>query len=156
MLIDPPTGIPTEATAAGPTHRFRVALHDSDAAGVLFFAHLFRHAHDAYEGLMAHLGWPLDGLIRAGQLALPLVHAEADYRLPLRHGEWVSVALTVAAVSPRSFTLTYRFGTATGALAATARTVHAGIDPGRGEPIALPAALASALRDHAAAPPERP
>jgi len=33
-------------------YRFTVQLHDTDAAGRLFFAHLFRHAHDAYEALM--------------------------------------------------------------------------------------------------------
>ncbi|MFP4063447.1 MAG: acyl-CoA thioesterase, partial [Halochromatium sp.] len=78
-------------TAANIEHRFRVALHDTDAAGVLFFAHLFRHAHDAYEAMMARIGWPLDGLIRERQLGLPLVHAEADYRRPMRHGDQVAV-----------------------------------------------------------------
>ncbi|TVQ89370.1 MAG: acyl-CoA thioesterase [Chromatiaceae bacterium] len=138
----------TRATAVtgSPPHRFRVALHDSDAAGVLFFAHLFRHAHDAYEDLMEALGWRLDALIRAGQLALPLVHAEADYRLPLRHGETVEVAVEVLAVGTRSFTLGYRFSTAAGAFAATARTIHAGLDPHRGCPVKLPADLAAALR----------
>ncbi|MBK1631923.1 hypothetical protein CKO31_14500 [Thiohalocapsa halophila] len=109
-------------------HRFRVALHDADAAGVLFFAHLFRHAHDAYEAWMAWLGFPLDTMLRHGELRLPLVHAEADYRRPLHHGAAVIVELTPAAVGERSFTLDYRFQTADGGLAATARTVHAAID----------------------------
>ena len=109
-------------------HRFRVALHDTDAAGVLFFAHLFRHAHDAYEAWMARLGFPLDAMLRDGELRLPLVHAEADYRRPLHHGAAVTVQLIPAAVGERSFTLDYRFQTADGALAATARTVHAAID----------------------------
>jgi 1,4-dihydroxy-2-naphthoyl-CoA hydrolase len=108
-------------------HRFRVALHDTDAAGVLFFAHLFRHAHDAYEAWMAHLGWPLDAMLRDGALRLPLVHAAADYRRPLRHGDAVTVQVAVADLGERAFTVEYRFDTADGT-AATARTVHVGLD----------------------------
>ncbi|WP_295542303.1 thioesterase family protein [uncultured Thiohalocapsa sp.] len=125
-------------------HPFRVALHDTDAAGVLFFAHLFRHAHDAYEAWMAQLGFPLHAMLRDGVLRLPLVHAEADYRRPLRHGAVVTVQLTPTAVGAGSFTVDYRFHTADGDLAATARTVHAAVDgSSRG---GLPPALREALR----------
>ncbi|PQJ97658.1 acyl-CoA thioesterase [Chromatium okenii] len=65
------------------TYFFTLRLHDTDAAGRLFFAHLFRHAHDAFENLMTALGVPLDAMISAGQTLLPLIHAEADYRQPL-------------------------------------------------------------------------
>ncbi|MCG6942926.1 MAG: acyl-CoA thioesterase [Thiohalocapsa sp.] len=109
-------------------HRFRVALHDTDAAGVLFFAHLLRHAHDAYEAWMAQLGFPLDAMLRDGGLRLPLVHAEADYRRPLRHGDAVTVRLGVAGVGGSAFTVAYRFLDAQGELAASARTVHVGVD----------------------------
>jgi 1,4-dihydroxy-2-naphthoyl-CoA hydrolase len=109
-------------------YRFRIALHDTDAAGVLFFAHLFRHAHDAYEAWMASIGFPLDAMIRDGQLRLPLVHAEADYRRPMRHGDEVRVQLEVADVGERKFRLRYRFLTADDELAASAETVHAGVD----------------------------
>ncbi|WP_295880024.1 thioesterase family protein [uncultured Thiohalocapsa sp.] len=127
-------------------HHFRVALHDTDAAGVLFFAHLFRHAHDAYEAWMTQLGFPLDAMLRAGDLRLPLVHAEADYRRPLHHGAAVSVQITPAAVGAGSFTLHYRFRTGDGNLAATARTVHAAIDAdGRRS---LPAQLRQALENY--------
>jgi 1,4-dihydroxy-2-naphthoyl-CoA hydrolase len=109
-------------------HRFRVALHDTDAAGVLFFAHLFRHAHDAYEAWMASIGFPLNAMIRDGRLKLPLVHAEADYRRPIRHGDQVRVQLEVADVGERKFRLRYRFLTADTELVASAETVHAGIN----------------------------
>ncbi len=124
-------------------HRFRVALHDTDAAGVLFFAHLFRHAHDAYEVWMAALGFPLDAMLRDGGLRLPIVDAEADYRRPLRHGDTVTVHLAVAETGDSAFTLDYRFLDATGALAASARTVHVGID--RSDDRALPEALRQTL-----------
>jgi len=126
--------------------RFRVSLHDTDAAGVLFFAHLFRHAHDAYEAWMTELGFPLDEIIRDGHLALPLVHAEADYKRPLRHGDLIRVELRLDELRASSFSVGYRFMTTEVAVAATARTIHVAIRPGDSASRSLPDALAAALR----------
>ena len=132
-------------TTAPFEHRFRVALHDTDAAGVLFYGHLFRHAHDAYEAFMAARGCPLPGLLDSGAAALPIVHAEADYRRPLRHGEAVVVHLSVLATGSGSFRLGYRFVGEEGTERAVAQTVHAAIDPDDGRAVALPEALRGAL-----------
>ncbi len=126
-------------------YQFMVSLHDIDAAGVLFFAHLFRRAHDAYETWMEVSGFPLDAMIRDGDLALPLVHAEADYRRPMRHGDKVCVLLSVAEVGTSSFKIDYRFQTQDGDLAATARTVHVCVTAETGRPQPLPEALVDAL-----------
>lgn len=133
-------------TAANIEHRFRVALHDTDAAGVLFFAHLFRHAHDAYEAMMARIGWPLDGLIRERQLGLPLVHAEADYRRPMRHGDQVAVRVERAELAAQGFSLAYGFVIGEQEVA-TALSVHAAIDPMLGKRQPLPPELARALAE---------
>lgn len=125
-------------------HHFRVALHDTDAAGVLFFAHLFRHAHDAYEAMMARLGWPIDALIRNRQLALPLVHAEADYRRPMRHGDKINVELQLKQITERRFSLDYRFLEG-GHEVAKALSVHVAIDPLTGQRQSLPEPLVRAL-----------
>jgi 1,4-dihydroxy-2-naphthoyl-CoA hydrolase len=126
---------------------FRVALHDVDAAGVMFFAHLFRHAHDAYEALMGAVGQPLDRLIRERRTLLPLVRAEADYRSPMRHGQDVIVDVCVAEIGTSSFRLHYRFSDGHGGTLATAQTVHAHLDPDRGSGTPLPAVLTAALSD---------
>lgn len=126
-------------------HQFVVTLHDIDAAGVMFFGHLFRHAHDAYEACMAELGLPLAEVIREHRWLLPLVHAEADYRAPLRHGERVQVLLAIEDLGTSAFTLSYRFEDDSGGLRATARTVHVHLAAdGRGS-APLPQVLRDAL-----------
>jgi 1,4-dihydroxy-2-naphthoyl-CoA hydrolase len=125
---------------------FAVRLANTDAAGVLFYAQLFRHAHDAYEAWMAAIGHPLDAMIRGGGPALPIVHAQADYRLPMRHGDMIRVCISVEEIGGRSFAIGYRFVNAEGRPAATARTVHAAIDPNGLGALALPADLRAALR----------
>ncbi|WP_295399706.1 acyl-CoA thioesterase [uncultured Thiocystis sp.] len=119
---------PAPMTSDFRTHTFTIRLHDTDAAGLLFFGHLFRHAHDAFEAFMATLGFPLDLMIRDGRMLLPLTHAEADYRRPLRHGDVVRVLVSVLEIRRRSFSIGYRFLNARGEVAATARTVHVQVD----------------------------
>jgi 1,4-dihydroxy-2-naphthoyl-CoA hydrolase len=128
---------------------FRVALHDTDAAGVLFFGHLFRHLHDAYEDWMAQLGFPLHAILREGKILLPLTHAEADYRAPMRHGEQIRVTLALDQLSQTRFTLAYRCLTDADRLVATALTRHCCIDPVDHQPIPIPDPLAQALHARA-------
>jgi 1,4-dihydroxy-2-naphthoyl-CoA hydrolase len=123
-------------------YAFEVRLNDTDAAGVLFFAHLFRHAHEAYESLMTAAGFPLKDLIRRGT-ALPIVHAEADYKAPMHLGDQVRVEVSVGDVRQRSFSLDYRFLDARGLLLARAGTVH--VLKGAGQSPPLPADLGRAL-----------
>lgn len=137
-------------------HCFQVRLHDTDAAGVLFFGHLFRHAHDAYESFMAELGFPLHGLIQReppdASTRLPITHAEADFKRPLRQGDTVEVELRVREVRPRSFSLDYRFLDPDGNLCASARTVHVYLSDTAGSGLQLPDGLGSALATRASPP----
>ncbi len=108
------------------TYALRIRLHDTDAAGVLFYGHLFRHAHEAYEAFMEHLGFPLQDLIGTGVTAIPLpiTRAQARYERPLRLGDRVRVELQVAEVRRRSFALDYHFLDEQGHVCALVRTVH--------------------------------
>lgn len=128
------------------SYAFEVRLHDVDHAGVMFFARLFVHAHDAYEDFMAHLGMDLCAMIQAGE-RLPIVHASADYLQPLRHGEHVTVSLEVETLGETSFTLAHSFH-ATPRLLAKVRTVHVYLDPRVNAAAPLPPALRQLLQPH--------
>jgi 1,4-dihydroxy-2-naphthoyl-CoA hydrolase len=129
---------------AHPRYRFRVSLHDTDAAGVLFFGHLFRHLHDAYERLMQSIDFPVEEVIREGVLGLPVIHAEADFRRPLRHGDEVAVQMSVTELEAKQFTISYRIWHGD-QVAATALTVHAVIDAVARRRVPLPDTLRAAL-----------
>jgi 1,4-dihydroxy-2-naphthoyl-CoA hydrolase len=128
-----------------PLYRFHVRLHDTDAAGVMFFSHLFRHAHDAYEAFLEDANLGLAQLIATGGPHLPLVHAEADYLAPMRHGEHLRVALARERIGAHAFTLTYDFLDVDGRPKARARTVHVAVSGADGAPHPLPAALRAVL-----------
>lgn len=138
-------------------YRLTVTLHDIDAAGVMFFAHVFKYAHDAYEQWMTQQGFSLAQILREHQFALPLVHAAADYHAPLRHGDVVDVILSIAELKSSSFTLEYQFvplaGQSVNSInqmnqpAVTVTTVHVCIHQQSGKKRALPPGLVNLLNN---------
>ena len=132
------------------SYYFKVPLHDIDAAGVLFFAHLFRHAHDAYESFMSDLGFDLHQLIRDQQM-LPLVSSEASFQQPIRHGDEINIQLQVKHIGNSSFTLHYRFLNKQDEQLASAGTTHVHMDPATHKSRDLPARLRDRLTMYLAA-----
>lgn len=128
------------------TYTFEVRLHDVDHAGVMFFARLFIHAHDAYEAFMGQLGLDLCAMIDSGE-RLPVVHASADYFQPLHHGEQIAVNLEIEALGKSSFTVACAFESAAGLLAKV-RTVHVYLDPHANTAASLPRTLRQQLQSY--------
>lgn len=122
-----------------------VRLHDTDAAGRLYFANQFRLAHEAYEAFMKACGHPLPALLAKGRQALPIVHAAADFRTPLSLGQELSVEIKPLRIGKTSFTLVYRL-VAEGRTVGHVTTVHVAIDAKRGSKQPLPARLRAALQ----------
>ncbi|MFZ0467947.1 MAG: thioesterase family protein [Thiogranum sp.] len=128
-----------------PGYRFSVMLSSTDRAGVLFYPELFRHAHDAYEAFMARQEQDLPGIFAAGDVHIPVVHVEADYLLPLCHGDSVDVTVTPARVGTTSFGIDCEFTDAQGRTAAKVGSVHVCIDPASRKAAAIPATLRERL-----------
>ena len=129
-------------------HQMNAGLHDIDAAGVMFFAHYFRHAHDAYEAFMAKIGFALAEMIDNRRM-LPLVHSEADFLLPVHHGDRLSINLQLERIGTTSFTVRYTFLNQQGQDAARLQTSHVMLNPDDGKPRSLPDALRLALMRYA-------
>ena len=53
-------------------YQTKIKLHDTDAAGILFFANQFKMVHDAYEGLLEMIGFGFAELIRHKNFFLPI------------------------------------------------------------------------------------
>jgi 1,4-dihydroxy-2-naphthoyl-CoA hydrolase len=135
-------------------YRYRTALHEVDAAGVAFFGHLFRHAHDAYESFMEDLGLGLRELLAEGAWGLPLVHCEADFLAPIRHRDQVRVELKVTRLGNSSFDIGYRFLNSAGLPLARAKTRHVLVDRAEGNPLPLPPMMRARLAEYLQSPSE--
>ena len=122
-----------------------IKLHDTDAAGILFFSHQFEIIHDAYEALLAKLGVGFPILIKEKNYFLPIVHAEADYKAPLFVGDRITIQVQLAHVGTTSFTFSYKLLDAKKRLVGTARTVHVTTNKKTKKKIPLPPDMRRAI-----------
>ena len=100
-----------------------IRLHQTDAAGVVFFSNLFVIAHDAYESFLeSHL--PLNAILSDGVYIIPIVHAEADYLLPLALSEKIGVELCLEQTGSSSFDLGYVIKNSKMETVARLKTIH--------------------------------
>jgi len=106
------------------TYQTTIRLHHTDAAGVVFFSNLFVIAHDAYESFLeSHL--TLNTLLSGGAYIIPIVHAEADYLLPLPLSETIRVELSLEQTGTSSFNLGYVIKNSKMETAVRLKTIHA-------------------------------
>ena len=131
-------------------HSLRVPFQDIDAAGIVFYAHLFRYAHEAYEQFMQQIGCSLQEMLAQGSYLLPLVHAEADYHRPLRYADQLCLELRLKRLGRTSFTLGYRVLGEDQTTHASLETVHVALDRTTQRPLTLPDSLRKALSPGAA------
>ena len=120
------------------TYQTKIKLHDTDAAGLLFFSHQFEIIHDAYEALLEDIGFSFADLIRNQDFFLPIVHAESDYDKPLFVGDLIEVQVSVDSIGKHSFTFAYKLLKANGEIVGTAKTVHVTMDKASQKKIPLP------------------
>ena len=93
---------------------------------------------------MESYGTPITKIIENKSYSLPIIHAEADYKLPIRHGDSLEISVQVDMIGNSSFTLLTKFivNDNRETVAAQVRTVHVAINH---EPIPLPAEIIELL-----------
>ena len=119
-------------------------LGRTDAAGVLYFASAFELAHEAIESYFDSCGCGLKILLKSGPY-LPIVHAEADFKSPLRTGEIFFTAIETLDCSARSIAISLRLVASNEQTIATVKIIHACIDPATGKAIDVPLSLRSLI-----------
>ncbi|MEB3307554.1 MAG: acyl-CoA thioesterase [Cyanobacteriota bacterium] len=125
-----------------------VRFGDTDAAGVMHFQQLLRWCHEAYEeslerfGLTATTIFPAPGA--TPDVALPIVHCQADYLAPLVVGDPLAIQLEPRRLDPGCFELHYRFQRSVGSdpkPVAQALTRHLALQASSRQRCALPLAI---------------
>lgn len=79
-------------------YKRRIAFHETDAAGVVYFANYFHLAEEAETHAMASLG----SIVTRDGYLYPRVHAEADYLVPLRFFDEVAVHCYIVRIGSSS------------------------------------------------------
>ena len=137
---------PTRSKLPMFIYRHTIKLHETDAAGLIFFSHQFTIIHDAYEALLEKIGYGFAHMLRQTQFFLPIVHAESDYKAPLFVGDRLTITVQVEKIGETSFTFVYTLRDTRKRLVGTARTVHVTIDQKTRRKIPLPTGMRRADR----------
>ena len=126
-------------------YRTQIRLHDTDAAGILFFAHQFEIVHDAYELLLEKFGCSFPTMLKKRSFFLPIVHAESDYKVPLFVGDRIAISIKVGHIGETSFSFEYVIQNAQKKIVGTAKTVHVTINKKSRKKVPLPSELRTKL-----------
>jgi YbgC/YbaW family acyl-CoA thioester hydrolase len=87
----------------------RVEFSDTDMAGIMHFSNFFRFMETAEHGFYRSLGFSVTMTGSDSKLGWPRVHAECDYRKPLRFEDEVEIHLLVMEKKSKALSFLFRF-----------------------------------------------
>lgn len=129
------------------THN-KVRMHDTDMAGILYFANQFRYVHDAWEDLVESEGISFSQVLHQEDFLFVIVHVEADYLASLNIGEHLEVHVSAEKIGTSSFTMLYNIYRDNRELVGRAKTVHVTIDKATRKKIPIPHHLKAKLQKY--------
>ncbi len=113
-----------------------VYFRDTDAAGVVYFAHTLSICHEAYEASLVAAGIDLKAFFSHPTLAIPIVHTSSDFFRPIYCGDRLLVRVQPQLLKPSEFEITYQIKAepdpgqpGSDQLLGQAKTRHVCIDP---------------------------
>lgn len=125
----------------------RVRMHDTDAAGILYFPRQFRFCHDAFEDLFDAMGFSYKDLFHNLNFSFVVVHAESDYKVSLVVGDKLDVHIHLVKIGTTSLTFAYEIFKEGAILTGSAKTVHVCIDRKKRVKMPVPQEVIAKLKD---------
>ncbi|MGK7918471.1 MAG: acyl-CoA thioesterase [Trichodesmium sp.] len=89
-------------------YKRRVYFQDTDAAGVVYFANVLAICHEAYEASLAEFAINLKAFFSNQEVAIPIVHANVDFRLPMFCGDELTIELMPKSWGDYEFEISYQ------------------------------------------------
>ena len=124
-----------------------IQLHNTDAAGIMFFANYFKLAHDAYEAFLESIGFSIRDMLDKLDFLLVIVHAEADFKVPYCLGEEINIKIHLKKISNSSVVFRYDFFNSNQEKTGYAKTVHVSINKKTNQKQNLPESLRLSLEN---------
>ncbi len=88
-----------------------VRFGDTDPYGVVYFASYFRYCHHGIEEFLRSRGLPPHEVFRNREegFGLPIASASCDFLKPVRYGEQLRLAVSLAQIKDKALTFAFRF-----------------------------------------------
>ncbi len=92
------------------TTQIQVRFGHVDPAGIAYFPRIYDYIHEVFEEVWEeHVGLRYDHLLLVQRIGFPLVHADVDFKSPLRFGDRPRVRVTCFKLGRSSLGLRYIF-----------------------------------------------
>jgi 4-hydroxybenzoyl-CoA thioesterase len=132
----------------------KVRFSEIDRAGIVYYPRFFHYFHIAFEEFFEErVGVPYHRLLDRDRVGFPTVHAECDYRAPLKFGDVLRIGVSVERIGRSSVVFLYRLRrSAKAPPAAEARITVVCVDMDTFRPIPVPARCRRAFERHREAP----
>ncbi len=124
--------------------RIQIRFREADPARIMYFGNLLNLAHDCFEDFIQTTGLTWQDWFSKSPYLVPIRHTECDYRAPFVPGQFYTIEACVAQIRDTSFQMKYTFKQ-DDKVHATAKMVHAFLDPQTKQKIAVPAHLRALL-----------
>ncbi len=125
-----------------------VRVYDTDSAGLIFYANIFRFAHAVLEEFFKMVGTPIKEIFDKYEMMPVAIKAQAEYLKPIRLGTQLTIQLSVKRITKSTFTLKYDFFNENSDHVAIVINKHATISTETGSSIRIPIELFSQLKKH--------
>jgi 1,4-dihydroxy-2-naphthoyl-CoA hydrolase len=89
------------------TYQRTIRFHDTDAAGVVYFANVLSMCHEAYEESLGHSGINIHNFFTRPFVAFPIVHANVDLLRPMYCGDKLMISLIPQKIGMDKFEISY-------------------------------------------------
>ncbi len=119
-------------------------IHHTDAVGIAFYATYYTLAQECLENFLDFKGTSLQELLN--KTITPVVHSEADYFIPIRLSDKITIELTVENIGTSSFALKYVFTNKKQEIVAQVKTIYVSLDKDTKEKISVPQFLKELLK----------
>jgi 4-hydroxybenzoyl-CoA thioesterase len=131
--------------------RHLVRFADIDRAGIVYYPRFFDFFHRSFEDFFAdEVGTPYHRMIDERRVGFPIVHVDSDFKIPLQHGDLITIEVTTAKIGNRSLAMRYRaFRPAMTTPAAVATITQACLHMGTFATMPIPDDVRAALARHA-------
>jgi len=76
------------------TYPRQIRFHETDGAGVVYFANVLTLCHEAYEASLEAAGVELAAFFSPSGTVVPVVHGSVDFFKPMACGDRINIVLT--------------------------------------------------------------
>jgi 4-hydroxybenzoyl-CoA thioesterase len=127
-----------------------VRFADIDRAGIVYYPRFFDFWHRAFEDFFTdEVKVPYHVMIDERRVGFPIVKVESDFRIPLQHGDLITIRVTAARIGARSLAMRYRtYRPGVAEVAAEGLVTQACVDMDAFRAIPVPGEVRATLERH--------